>query len=113
MPNQPDTIIHILEQAAEAGAVTAKAMFGGHTLYCDGKIVGLICDDTLFLKPTPGALALVGNPQFGPPYEGAKPHLVADAALDDPEALATLIRAIWHDQPVPKPRKSRKTRSRP
>jgi TfoX/Sxy family transcriptional regulator of competence genes len=28
-------------------------MFGEYGVYCDEKFVALICDDTLFVKPTP------------------------------------------------------------
>jgi TfoX/Sxy family transcriptional regulator of competence genes len=108
MATAKSTVAHILEQAAGAGTVRARAMFGEYALYCDDKVVGLICDDTLFLKATEGALGRVDAPEFGPPYPGAKPHLIADAMLDDPEALVALIRAIWADVPMPKPRKPRK-----
>ncbi len=32
--------------------LTHRMMFGGCTLYLDGKVVALICDDQLFVKPT-------------------------------------------------------------
>ncbi len=56
-------------------------------LYLDGKVVALVCDDSLFVKPTSGALALLGDPAMGPPYPGAKPHIAADALLDEPDRL--------------------------
>ncbi|GAB4262433.1 MAG: TfoX/Sxy family protein [Pararhodobacter sp.] len=109
MATAKDTVAHILETAAAAGGVRARAMFGEYALYCDDKVVALICDDTLFLKDTPGARALMSDAETAPPCPGAKPHLVADALLDDPERLVAAIRAAWADLPVPKPRKPRKT----
>jgi DNA transformation protein len=40
----------VLEQLAVAGAVTARSMFGGVGLYCQGLFFALIDDDTVYLK---------------------------------------------------------------
>jgi DNA transformation protein and related proteins len=32
------------------GGVTARAMFGGYTLYCDGVVFALVAENTLYLK---------------------------------------------------------------
>lgn len=108
MATQRSTVDFILEQTAGAGDVSARAMFGEYGFYCDGKILGLICDDTLFLKYTPGAAALIPDADMGPPYTGAKPHLIADGLLDDPDSFVPLLRAIWDDVPQPKPKAPRK-----
>lgn len=104
------TVDHILATLDDLPGVSVRAMFGEYALYLDGKVVGLICDDSLFLKDTPGARALLDDPQTGAPYPGAKPHLVADGALDETGALAALLRAVWADVPMPKqkPRKKGK-----
>ena len=54
MATETDVMAYILEQLQDAGNVTARRMFGEYAVYCDGKVVGLICDNQLFLKPTPG-----------------------------------------------------------
>lgn len=36
MASDPKTVAFIVEQAAGAGEVRAKAMFGEYGLYCDG-----------------------------------------------------------------------------
>ncbi len=41
---------YILDQLSGWGAVTARKMFGGAGLYCDGKMFGLIADDVAYLK---------------------------------------------------------------
>ena len=46
-----DLVQYIVEQASQAGEVRARKMFGDYCLYCDGKPVGLICDNYLYLKP--------------------------------------------------------------
>ena len=40
----------VLEQLADAGPMTARSMFGGVGLYCQGLFFALIADDTLYLK---------------------------------------------------------------
>lgn len=49
--SQNDAIIdYIRELMALLGAVTARRMFGGHGIYYDGVMIGLVADATLFLK---------------------------------------------------------------
>ncbi len=50
MPVSPSFKAFVLEQLAGAGSVTARAMFGGVGLYCQGLFFALIDDDTLYLK---------------------------------------------------------------
>lgn len=60
MATQQSTIDFILEQIAEAGAVSAKKMFGEYGIYCGEKIVALVCDDQLFVKPTIAGKTFIG-----------------------------------------------------
>ncbi len=50
MPKQSDYVIYLLEQLADFGEVEAKSMFGGHGLYQDGLMFGLVADDQVYLK---------------------------------------------------------------
>ena len=43
-------IDHVTELLAPLGRVSARRMFGGHGLYCDGVFFGIVHDDTLYLK---------------------------------------------------------------
>ncbi|MCB1359747.1 MAG: TfoX/Sxy family protein [Rhodobacter sp.] len=110
MATQRETTEFILEQLQGAGETRVQAMFGEYALYLDGKVLGFICDDTLFLKDTPGARALIDAPETGPAYPGSKPYLIGATLLDDPESLCAVARAIWEDLPTPKPRKPRTKR---
>jgi DNA transformation protein len=40
----------LLEQLEPLGQVTARAMFGGHGLYCDGVFFALVANSALYLK---------------------------------------------------------------
>ena len=111
MPSQQKTVDYILEQAAGAGNVTARKMFGEYGVYCGAKIVALVCDDQLFLKPTRAARAYLGTVTEGAPYPGAKPYIVIDGDhWDDADWLAGLIRVSAAELPMPKPKKPPKPR---
>ncbi len=73
MSSKQITINFILKQIADAGAVVAKKMFGEYGVYCNGKMVALVCDDQLFVKPTLAGENYLRKYTEGFPYPGAKP----------------------------------------
>jgi TfoX/Sxy family transcriptional regulator of competence genes len=106
LASQQKTVDYILEQSAGAGDVTAKRMFGEYGLYCDGKIMALICDDQLFVKPTEAGRDYIGEVTEGLPFPKANPYFLIDGDLwDDADWLAGLVRVTAADLPVPKPKK--------
>jgi TfoX/Sxy family transcriptional regulator of competence genes len=106
MATQQRTIDFLLEQATGAGAVTAKPMFGEYGVYVDGKMIGSVCDDQLFVKPTVTGRAHAEPVSDAPPYPGAKPQmLITTDRWDDPEWLGELLRVTAAELPTPKPRK--------
>ena len=109
MASKQSTVDFIVEQTARAGAVSAKKMFGEYALYCNGKLVALICKDQLFMKPTAGGRALIGTVVEAPPYPSAKPcFLIGADAWDDAEWLAELVAVTARELPVPKEKKPKK-----
>jgi TfoX/Sxy family transcriptional regulator of competence genes len=52
MSTQQRTIDYLIEQASGASTVSAKLMFGEYGVFIEGKMVGSICDDQLFVKST-------------------------------------------------------------
>ncbi|WP_175855895.1 TfoX/Sxy family protein [Burkholderia anthina] len=102
MASNQGTVDFIVEQMAAAGTVSARKMFGEYGIYCDGKMVALVCDDRLFVKPTSDGRAFLGVCDEAPPYPNAKPHLVvAGERWDDREWLSTLVRITAAQLPVP------------
>lgn len=111
MATDRKTVDYIVEQMAAAGAVTARPMFGEYGLYCDGKMIAIIADEQLFLKPTPGGRALAGDVQEASPYPGAKPCLLIDAERwEDRDGLADLARVTAAELPAPKPKPAKKAK---
>lgn len=102
MSTQAATIAHLLDTLAAAGDLSARKMFGEYGLYLDGRMVALVCDDRLFIRPTPGALAALPAAGRAPPYPGAKDHLAPDDALDDPEPVVAALKAVAREVLPPK-----------
>ena len=110
MSTDQEFMEHIANQAQGAGQVSYRKMFGEYALYVDAKVVALVCDNQLFVKPTDAGRLLLGEPSMGPPYPGAKDHFLVDEEMDDSEQLAELLRATADALPKPKPKKPRKVK---
>lgn len=50
MPVSPEFREHILDLLRPLGAVTTRAMFGGHGLFLNGAIFGLLASDRVYFK---------------------------------------------------------------
>lgn len=97
---------YIADQLREAGCITYRKMFGEYGIYCDGKLVALVCDNQLFIKITEEGRRLCPELPEAPPYAGAKPYfLIAD--IDNQDFLAKLVKVTCAVLPLPKPKKRR------
>jgi TfoX/Sxy family transcriptional regulator of competence genes len=85
-----------------AGTVTARRMFGEYGIYCNERLVALVCDDKLFIKPTKAGKAFIGEVIEAPPYKGAKPYFfVSGDRWDDHEWLCKLVKVSATELPLP------------
>jgi DNA transformation protein len=50
VPNRTQYLDFLIEQFAVMGHITTRAMFGGHTLYCDAVPFALVANNAVFLK---------------------------------------------------------------
>jgi TfoX/Sxy family transcriptional regulator of competence genes len=80
-------------------------MFGEYALYIDEKVVALICDNQVFVKPTAAGLELLGEAIEAPPYPGAKPHYQVNDHLQDSDLMRKLLLATASALPRPKPKR--------
>jgi DNA transformation protein and related proteins len=103
MASDPKTVDLILDRLSALEDVSARKMFGDYGLFLRGKMVGLICDDRLYFKPTPAGRNLLPDVPDGIPYVGARPCLmVPRASWDRRELLAALANATFDGLPAPK-----------
>ena len=103
---------YVCEQIRDAGRVSHLRMFGEFAVYCDGKVVGFVCDNQFFLKPTDAGKALLERVKEAPPYPGAKPYYLIDAQLDDADAAAAIVRATADALPLPTVKTTTASRTR-
>ncbi len=99
---------YVIDQIDDHLNVTHRMMFGGCTLYLDGKVVALICDDQLFVKPTLAGRSHIGQVVEAPPYPGARDSFLIEDKLEDSEWLTRLLVVTADDLPAPKSKKRRK-----
>jgi TfoX/Sxy family transcriptional regulator of competence genes len=108
MASDQTFVDYIVDQISNAGVIASRKMFGEYALYCDHKVVALICDNQLFVKPTEGGRAYIGEPVEAPPYPGAKLSFLIEDKTEDGEWLSELIRITASELPAPKPKKEKR-----
>ncbi|MFD2365071.1 TfoX/Sxy family protein [Pseudoduganella sp. GCM10020061] len=109
MGSSQSTADFMLDQLSQAGPVTARKMFGEYGLYFEGKMVAVVCDDQLFIKPTPGGRTYIGTPVEVQPFPQAKTWFLMDGEqLEDRAWLAQLVRITARELPQPAPKKPKK-----
>ena len=98
MARSSELIDYLLDALAPLGHAGGRAMFGGHGIYLDGLIVGIVIDETVYLKVDDGNRADYEAAGMRPfTYEGrnrpvAMSYWEAPAeVLDEPEALRAWV----------------------
>jgi len=109
MATSQSTVDFILDQLISIDSISTRKMFGEYALYCENKVVGLICDNTLFIKITEAGKKLIGKHyQEGRPYQGARPYIkVNEVLLENRKLLSELIQITTTHIPSPKLKKQR------
>ena len=104
MASDPEFVDFLVDQMKDAGVVRSRKMFGEYALYSGDKVVALVCDNQLFVKPTAGGRVHIGTPVEAPPYPGAKNSFLIEDAFEDREWITELIRITARELPSPKPK---------
>ncbi len=107
MATKESTIEYILDQLSAVKDVRARKMFGEYALYCQDKVVALVCDDELFVKVTEPGKQFVGKQyQEGFPYPGAKAAMyIRGDMLEDQKFVSELILLTAKALPAAKSKK--------
>ena len=105
MASDQKFVAQVLE-ALEPLNVDARKMFGEYGLFYMGKMFGLICDDTFFIRVTAAGSEIAGRIGKGFPYPGAKPAFtISKAKLKETEWLHELVELTAAELPAPKKKK--------
>lgn len=108
MASDIEFVKFVSDQVDESCEVTYRMMFGEYALYSKGKVVALICDDQLFVKPTDAGRSYIGEVVEAPPYPGAKNSFLIGDQIEDGDWLTQLITLTEAALPAPKPKKKKK-----
>ena len=108
MASDKDFVDFIVDQIENVNEITYRKMFGEYVIYFKNKVVALICNNQLFIKPTEGGRNFIGEVLEAPPYPGAKCSYLIEDKLEDREWLSELIRITFNELPEPKPKKRRR-----
>lgn len=101
MASNIDFIQYVCDQISGSGEITKKLMFGEYGIYCNGKLIGVICNNQFFVKKTNAGIAILAECKEAAPYTGAKPHLLVEN-IDDKDLMTKFISATCDEVPVPK-----------
>jgi TfoX/Sxy family transcriptional regulator of competence genes len=84
--------------------ITFKRMFGEYGLFYHDKMVGVLADNQLFIKPTEKGRELLGEVILQKFYEQGKPYFLIED-IDAHEDIINLIKITYADLPEAKPKK--------
>jgi len=99
MPTSKNFIAYLEDCFSGIRGIRFKAMFGEYALYLDDVVVGLVCDQTLFVKMTDQTTSVLKDlVRTGPPYKGAKDaYVLTEAELEDDELIRLVLWAAHND----------------
>ena len=108
MSSDLDFVEYVVGQISDECGISFKKMFGEYALYSNAKVVALVCDNQLFVKPTNAGKEYIGEYVEASAYPGAKPSLLIGDELEDSEWLSKLI--IVTEEGLPKSKVKKKSK---
>lgn len=98
---------YVREVFSAAGDIVIKPMMGGYLVYLNGKLIGDIGDNELFLKRTPTSDRLLADFELRYPYEGSKTLMHVFDRFEDTALVLELLDGMYAELPEKKPAKAR------
>ena len=98
---------YVREAFSAAGDIVIKSMMGGFLVYLDGKLIGDICGNELFLKRTPASDRLLADSELRYPYEGSKTLMHVFDRFEDTDLIAELLEGMYAELPEKKQKKAK------
>ncbi len=108
MGSDKSFVQYIVHQIKDAGEIISKSMFGEYAIYFNGKLIALVCDNMLFIKPTEAGKNFIKNIVEASPYPGAKPYYLIEDKLEDSTWLCELVKLTYNELPEPRLKKSKR-----
>lgn len=109
MATSKDFMNYVEGKLTHIPGIRSRAMFGEYAFYCQDVVVGLVCDETVFLKITDQTSQIFGNDvEKGPAYPGSKDfYIVTEAMLEDQSLMKKVIEACRDDVLASKKKKKK------
>ena len=98
---------YVRECFSSAGDIVIRSMMGGYLVYLNGKLIGDICDNELFLKRTPTSDRLLADSELRYPYEESRTLMHVFDRFEDAELIAELLEGMYAELPERKPKKAK------
>ena len=98
---------YVRESFSAAGDIVIKSMMGGYLVYLNGKLIGDICDNELFLKRTPTSDRMLADSELRYPYEESKSLMYVFDRFDDPDLIKELLEGMYAELPEKRSRKTK------
>ena len=98
---------YVREVFSTAGDIVIKSMMGGYLVYLNGKLIGDICGNELFLKRTPTSDRLLADSELRYPYEGSKTLMHVFDRFEDTDLIAELLEGMYAELPEKKQKKAK------
>ncbi len=98
---------YVRESFSLAGDIVIRSMMGGYLVYFNGKLVGDICDNEVFLKRTPTSDRLLADSELRYPYDGSKTLMHVFDRFEDTDLIAELLNSMHTELPEKKPKKTK------
>jgi DNA transformation protein len=97
----PDYVEFLREQFAPLGSITLRRMFGKTGIFHDGAMLGMVADNTLYLRIDDDNRAMFAEAQSHPPLNYRKKDVAIDLAFwripdrlfDEPDEFISWSRA--------------------
>jgi TfoX/Sxy family transcriptional regulator of competence genes len=106
MASNIEFVEYVCDQINNDKNISYRKMFGEYAIYCNEKVVGLICDNKFFLKITDGGRKILKEVLEVPAYKGAKPSFLIEM-LDDRDYMSNLINTTYNELPDVKVKKKK------
>jgi len=96
---------YVCERFSAVGDIVIKPMMGGYLVYLNGKLIGDICDNELFLKRTPTSDRILADAELSYPYEGSKTLMHVFDRFENTDLIMELLEGMYAELPEKKTKK--------
>ena len=102
-----ETNEYVRDSFSKSGDIVIKSMMGGYLVYFNGKLIGDICNNELFLKRTPTSDRLLADSELRYPYKGSKTLIHVFDKFEDANLIVGLLGGMYTELPEKKPKKAK------